>query len=194
MFKRRGLPAVVRIGNPVLRQAVSVFSDEEIRSDRTTSLVRSMMRVMDSESNADSNAVGLAAPQIGLARALLVVRSSDNTCFVPATAMFNPKVEVLSSDKVTMAESCLSVPGMVGLVRRAARVAVHFQDEEAKKRVALCDGWVAGLLQHEIDHLHGTLFVDKVEPKELCMVDEWNKFVFPRVHNMLVKEGSFKLQ
>jgi peptide deformylase len=108
--------------------------------------------------------VGIAAPQIGSFRRVIVamVRLSTTQGAVPYV-MVNPKMVDFEETTENDREACLSVPGKQGYVDRYAEIRVEYQDEEGMTREAILLGLEARVVQHEIDHLDGILFIDKVE-------------------------------
>lgn len=116
---------LIRLGHPVLRQQAMPFKVEEIVSPATKKLVKDMKMTMKK-----SGGVGLAAPQVGISKQLLVVEIEDgtpNVTPVPMTALFNPRLEfLLKHETILMWESCLSVPSLVGKVPRYNNVIVHY--------------------------------------------------------------------
>jgi len=136
-------------GDPVLRQkAVPVA----VIDDRMRQLAADMLETMY-----NAPGVGLAAPQVGAAIRLIVVDDGSG----PHT-LFNPRV-VSRRGEVCEEEGCLSVPGMVGRVRRAAQVEVEAYDRAGRAILVRGDDLLAIILQHETDHLDGVLFTDKAE-------------------------------
>lgn len=116
---------ILRLGNPILRQVAKPFTREEIVSSQTRKLVKEMKEKM-----IKSDGVGLAAPQIGINKQLLVVGIEEDIPDIdkiPLMALFNPKLEpILKHDKIYMVESCLSVPDLVGKVPRYNNVIVSY--------------------------------------------------------------------
>ncbi len=105
--------------------------------------------------------VGLSANQIGLPYRVFVAQVSDAQGKPKFYAIFNPKLEKLSSEKESIEEGCLSVPGTYGMVARNYRVTLTGQDQQGKKLKIKAWGLLARVFQHEMDHLDGHLFVDK---------------------------------
>jgi peptide deformylase len=135
--------------DPVLRQkAVPVA----VIDDRMRQLATDMLETMY-----NAPGVGLAAPQVGVAVRLIVVDDGSG----PHT-LFNPRV-MSCRGEVCEEEGCLSVPGMIGKVRRAAQVEVEAYDRAGRKILVRGDDLLAIILQHETDHLDGVLFTDKAE-------------------------------
>ena len=136
-------------GDPVLRQkAVPVA----VIDDRMRQLAADMLETMY-----NAPGVGLAAPQVGAAIRLIVVDDGSG----PHT-LFNPRM-VSRRGEVCEEEGCLSVPGMIGKVRRAAQVEVEAYDRAGRAILVRGDDLLAIILQHETDHLDGVLFTDKAE-------------------------------
>jgi len=127
--------------------------------------------------------VGLAAPQIGKPIQLAVIEDMDQSHLtadeiaerdrrpVPLHVVINPKLTIEEADPASFFEGCLSVPSFLGVVPRAKAVRVDCLNERAEPVVIRAKGWHARILQHEIDHLNGTLFIDRAL-KETLMTDE----------------------
>lgn len=120
-------------------------------------LTRRMRRVMR-----EANGIGLSANQIGLPHRLFVAElpGRDEMKFY---AVFNPEIEKLEKDKVTMEEGCLSVPGIYGEVERPSRLVLKGQDRRGKPLRIKAWGLLARVFQHEVDHLSGKLFLEKAK-------------------------------
>ena len=175
---------IVQAGEPVLRQAARQLSPEEIASPNIQRLIHAMRETMHG-----APGVGLAAPQVGhpvqlavvedrpeytkdVSRALLKERERTP---VPFHVIINPKLTLLENQTVEFFEGCLSLPGLMAIVPRARRVRVECLDENAKPRVIEAAGWHARILQHEIDHLRGTLYIDRMHSRSLTTVDNYNQ-------------------
>jgi len=141
---------ILVVGNPVLRQKAKKVSqvDKPIQK-----LIDDMIETMQA-----APGVGLAAPQIGIPLRLAVIEVDDKI-----TVIVNPEI-VKSSGEIELDEGCLSVPGFWGRVHRAEKVSVKALDRHGKElRIRDADGLFAQALQHEIDHLDGFLYVDRME-------------------------------
>ena len=136
-------------GDPVLRQKAAPVA---VIDDRMRQLAADMLETMY-----NAPGVGLAAPQVGVAVRLIVVDDGSG----PHT-LFNPRV-VSRRGEVCEEEGCLSIPGMMGKVRRAAQVEVEAYDRSGRRIVVRGDDLLSIVLQHETDHLDGVLFTDKAE-------------------------------
>ena len=157
-----------KIGDPVLRRKARKV--EKVSKD-TQKLLDDMIETMRA-----GNGVGLAAPQIGvLQRALVVEIEADEK--IPGSgityALINPEIVQRSEETWVGQEGCLSIPGWRGEVERPYRIAIKAMDREGKRIRLEAEGWVARVLQHEIDHLEGVLFIDKlVAPDRVWRVEE----------------------
>lgn len=110
--------------------------------------------------------VGLAAPQVGVSKRVIVVEfgsEDDETLPKQLYVVVNPEIENRSETTVDGIEGCLSVPGVVGEVERAEVVTVRGQDAKGKKIRIRAQGWLARIFQHEIDHINGVLYTDRAE-------------------------------
>jgi peptide deformylase len=115
-----------------------------------------------------ANGVGLAAPQIAQSIRLFVAEYEDRK-----VALFNPEITKAEGEELG-SEGCLSIPGYIGEnIRRATKIVVKAQDVHGKPVKIVAEGWFARILQHEIDHLDGILFVDRLDrPEDLREVRE----------------------
>ena len=174
---------IIQSGEPVLRQRARALSREEIRGAEIQHLIEWMRETMR-----DAPGVGLAAPQVGLSLQLAVIEDRADLQKamapeklaergrrpVPFHVIVNPSL-ALEGQPVEFFEGCLSVAGFVGLVPRAPRVRVECLDEQGNPRSIAADGWYARILQHEIDHLHGTLYVDRMHSRSYTTVENVNR-------------------
>lgn len=161
---------IVQAGHPVLRERARDLTPEELRSAETQQLIALMRETMR-----DAPGVGLAAPQVGVPLRLAViedladveddVRATRERAPVPFHVIVNPVLRLVPGEDVTFTEGCLSVRGFVARVARARRVQVECLDEHGAPRVIDASGWYARILQHEIDHLDGTLYVDRMDTR-----------------------------
>jgi peptide deformylase len=159
------------MGDPVLRteaEEVTVF-DDDLRS-----LVRDMFETMY-----HADGIGLAAPQIGLPVRVLVIdlrRRDDEEEEEHRVALVNPTIAWASDESEKQAEGCLSIPGLEEVVRRPVAVRVEGRDPDGEEVIIDADDLYARALQHEIDHLDGVLFLDRVSPlKRRMLLKKWKK-------------------
>jgi peptide deformylase len=162
------------IGDPVLRERSREVSPGELPGLQP--LIDCMVETMRAAGGA-----GLAANQVGeLVRiAVAEVPEGGNPRYpykppIPLTVMVNPVIEPLGPETLPIVEGCLSVPGLRGELARFAAVRVRYLDREGNKCEGTFDGLSAGTFQHEVDHLDGVLFVDRVSDPRTFMT--WQEF------------------
>ena len=155
---------IIKMGNPVLREIAEDFSPKEMLSEETQSLVEDMWDSMEA-----AGGIGLAAPQIGISKQLAVIRLQEQSDRYPDMkdsedfVIFNPKITVLDETEQGFWEGCLSIPGLRGYVERPRNIRVDYLDEDAKPKSIEIDEFLATVFQHEIDHLIGRLYVDRMK-------------------------------
>lgn len=154
------------LGDPVLREeAVEIEAvDDEVRA-----LARDMFDTMY-----EADGVGLAANQVGITRRLIVVDPHEEG--VAPRALVNPRVIETGAESERAEEGCLSIPGLRDVVERQATVVVEALDLEGEPVRIEADGLLARVLLHEVDHLDGILFVDRLSPlKRKMLLKKWAK-------------------
>jgi peptide deformylase len=146
---------------PIVKYPADVLRQTAREVDKVTKktqlLIDDMLRQMK-----QANGVGLAAPQLGILLRVIVVAPDD----MRPTALINPKIVKLEGEQIGQ-EGCLSIPGLYGDVKRAATVEVEAYDRKGRAITIELEGLPARVVQHEIDHLDGVLFIDKVDPSTL---------------------------
>ncbi len=142
-----------KIGDPVLREKSKAV--EKI-DDKLVSLIQDMTDTLKEE-----GAAGLAAPQIGITRRVIVVNFGDSV-----KAFINPEIKVLSRKKIESNEGCLSVYSIKDFsVNRFSKVRVRAKDSKGSNITVVAEDLLARIFQHEIDHLNGILYIDRLEWK-----------------------------
>jgi peptide deformylase len=155
---------IVQVGAPVLRNGTRPLSPDEVKSAEIQQLVAWMRETMR-----DAPGVGLAAPQIGIPLQLAVIEDPSEApdkerVPIPFHVLINPQL-TLGTERVEHYEGCLSVDGFQAIVPRARTVKVDALDHQGEPVKIEASGWYARILQHEIDHLNGTLYVDRMDPR-----------------------------
>ncbi len=172
-------------GELVLRQKARPLSVEEILDRATRDLIESMRETMQ-----DAPGVGLAAPQIGVSLQLVVVEDQPQYLekvpaeqlearerrAVPFQVLINPTLTIVGSETAEFFEGCLSVSGFTALVPRAKQVRVECLNERAEPVVIDATGWFARILQHEIDHLNGALYLDRMKSRSFSTLDNHARY------------------
>ena len=169
---------IVHIGHPVLRQRAREVTREDLSSDAVQGLIDDMIETMRA-----ANGAGLAANQVGEAVRIAVVEvRPDNPRYpykppIPLTVLVNPVIEPLDEEVAEINEGCLSVPDLRGEVPRHVTVSVRYTDREGVEHEEVRRGLTAGTFQHELDHLDGVLFVDRVtDPATLTTWEQFERF------------------
>jgi peptide deformylase len=154
------------LGDPLLRDRAAEVADV---TDDLRRLIADMFDTMYAEEG-----VGLAAPQIGVGARIIVVdaRDAESEPF----ALINPRIIASSEDVDRAEEGCLSIPGLKEIVERAVAVRVEGLDMDGRRVELEAEGFLARVLQHEVDHLDGILFIDRVSAlKRKMLLNRWQK-------------------
>lgn len=157
------------LGDRVLRQPAKRVAkvDDDVRQ-----LVRDMLQTMYS-----SDGIGLAAPQVAVNKQLIVVDVEPDNAAKPPVVLINPKITRTSQELCTGQEGCLSIPGVYLDVVRPAAIEVSFKDEQGRPQKLKAAELLARCILHEMDHLHGVMFVDRVN-NQLALTQELQKYGF----------------
>ena len=169
---------VARLGHPVLRESCRELTRDEILSESIRRLVLDMRSTME-----EYGGVGLAAPQVHEpVRLALIEFSADATRYDAAEAqpllvLFNARVTVLDEAPSGFWEGCLSVPGLRGYVERPSMIRIDYLDEAAEAQQLVAEGFLATVCQHELDHLDGVLYVDRIaDPSRFAFLEEYARY------------------
>lgn len=165
-------------GNPTLRKTARVLSEDEIKSAYVQELIANMYKALENK----RYGVGLAAPQIGHSLAISVIATKPTptrpNIELEKLTIINPVIIKTYGKKQPMWEGCLSGPDLHAQVPRFKKVQLQWKDEQAVLHEQDFDGLMAHVIQHEVDHLNGVLFVDKVTDTRTYMTTkEYIKFV-----------------
>jgi peptide deformylase len=170
--------AITTVGDPVLRERAREVGLDELRADDVQSFIDDLI-----ETKRAANGAGLAANQVGDLRRIAVVEvEADNPRYpykppFPLTVLVNPELEPIGDETFEVNEGCLSVPDLRGALTRHARVRVSFLDRDGEPRELDVSGLTAGTFQHEVDHLDGVLFLDRVgDPRTFSTWDQFDRF------------------
>ncbi|WP_009630892.1 peptide deformylase [Synechocystis sp. PCC 7509] len=165
---------VIQLGHPILRsQAQNVDNTD---SPQIQNLIDNLLTTVIA-----ANGVGIAAPQVAVNDRLFIVASRPNPRYPTApqmqpTAMINPQILAHSSELVKGWEGCLSIPGIRGLVPRYRAIEVEYSDRAGKLHKQELTDFVARIFQHELDHLDGIVFVDRLQStQDLITEQEYQK-------------------
>lgn len=168
-----------------MRQRARQLGADEIRSRETQQLIEWMRETMY-----DAPGVGLAAPQVGLGLQLAVIEDKPEYLKnvpeavikqrerkpVPFHVIVNPKITLQGPAEVEFFEGCLSLATFTAVVPRARQVKVECLDHNGKSKVIEASGWYARILQHEIDHLQGTIYIDRMYPRTFMGMENYSRY------------------
>lgn len=175
---------IVQAGEPVLRAAAHPLTAEQIRCREVQELIEWMRETMG-----DAPGVGLAAPQVGVPLQLAVIEdraelqqslsperlAERGRRPVPFQVLINPRIRT-SGAEVEFFEGCLSVAGFSALVARSLEVDVDCFDHRGEPVSFHAEGWHARIVQHEVDHLHGTLYIDRMRSRSFTTIENLGRY------------------
>ena len=168
---------IVQIGNPALRQIANPVDVKQIQSDEIQTLVDDLIETMR-----HANGAGLAATQIAVPLRICIIEVNKNPRYpykpdIPLTVLINPKVTFLTEERVNVYEGCLSVPNMRGRVDRCPEIQIDGYDREGNDVSFVSKGISAGTFQHELDHLDGLIYTDRMkDASSLTTIDEFSRY------------------
>ena len=163
---------VAILGNPVLRKIAEPVA--EPTSDEITTLAHSLVKTM-----IHNHGSGIAAPQVSISKRVIIYRitperaATENTDPYPISCLVNPELEFLTEEKRVGWEGCLSVPGIKGKVERCNKIRYRGYNPLTREHVdSIAEGFLARVLQHEVDHLDGLMFIDRSDSKDLTFATQ----------------------
>jgi len=168
---------VARLGHPVLRQRAELVAPADISSAHVQQLIDDMIETMH-----EYDGAGLAANQVHVPRQIAVIEVGKNPRYpdapeIPLTVVINPVVTPLTDETEEGWEGCLSVPDMRGVVPRYTAVRLECLDREGKPVNLVAKEFFARVIQHEIDHLNGIVYVDRIrDMRTLSHIAEWQRY------------------
>jgi peptide deformylase len=166
---------IAQVGDPVLRERARELTTEELALPAVQAFIDDLI-----DTKRAANGAGLAANQVSDLRRIAVVEVTEgNPRYpykppIPLTVMVNPVLEPLGHERVEINEGCLSVPDLRGTLDRFAAVRVRYLDRDGAEHVEERRGLTAGTFQHEVDHLDGVLFLDRV--RDPATFSTWEEF------------------
>ncbi len=168
---------IAQLGHPILRQRARQISREELASEEVQRFIDDLIETMH-----DANGAGLAAIQVYEPIAICAMEVKNNPRYpykpnIPLTVLVNPVIEILGDECFDNYEGCLSVPNLRGMVSRAIHIRVRAWDRQGVEIDTEVRGITAGTYQHEVDHLLGKVFVDRVtDSTTLCTWTEFQRY------------------
>ncbi|GIS87938.1 MAG: peptide deformylase [Gammaproteobacteria bacterium] len=173
---------IAQIGHPILRQPTRMLTREELLSEEIQSFLDDLVETMREASGA-----GLAANQVYQSLRICAVEVRNNSRYpyrpnIPLTILVNPILTPASDETFVNYEGCLSVPNLRGQVRRHCEVHVEALDREGNSISTVVKGMTAATYQHEVDHLDGKIFLDRVEdPNSVVTLENFQRYCIDKV-------------
>ncbi|MCK4842322.1 MAG: peptide deformylase [Methylococcales bacterium] len=167
---------IAQLGHPILRQQAEHV--EDVCSPGIVDLIEYMLKTL-----AETNGVGLAAPQIFESTCIVIIASRPSKRYplapkMEAVVMINPSFEVLLKTKHKDWEGCLSIPGIRALVPRYQKIKISYLDQQGENQQLIAEDFIARIFQHEYDHLKGLVYLDRVENnKDIISEEEFQKLM-----------------
>lgn len=167
---------IAQVGAPVLRQRARELTEDELARPELQTFIDDLVETMH-----DASGAGLAAIQVYRPIRVVAIEVHDNPRYpykpnIPLTILVNPVLTPLSQERFDNYEGCLSVPDLRGVVSRYAELRVQALDRHGTPIDTEVRGITAGTFQHEVDHLDGTLFIDRVtDPSSFSTWKEWTR-------------------
>ena len=171
-----GILKVAEMGNPVLRQVADAVAPEEIQDPGFQDFIDDMVETMF-----EYDGVGLAAPQVHESTRVIVIRKSrgddEEEGGPPALVLANPELEEIGDSREVDWEGCLSIPEIRGRVPRPAHIGVKALDRNGRAISFEAQGYPGRVIQHEVDHLDGVLFLDRMDDMaSLTFLEEFRRY------------------
>jgi peptide deformylase len=176
---------IARMGEPILRDVASAVTEGERKDGQLAIWITDLVDTMRA-----AHGAGLAAPQIFIPKRVCVIEVSKNPRYpdfpeIPLLVLVNPRLTPIVSsqetlpekESITIYEGCLSVPGMRGRVSRPRKVRVQAEDASGNSLDFTWEGAAAAIVQHETDHLLGSLFIDRADSRSMCFTEEYQRYV-----------------
>lgn len=165
--------SILSIGNSTLRELSKEISVEEIKTSEFQNLIDELVRMMRTH-----DGVGIAASQIGVMKRIFVMEVANNKRYpdkekFDLTICINPEIFIITNEMISGWEGCLSVPFYKGMVPRYKKISLKYLNREGKGKVKMLEDFPAIIAQHEIDHLNGILYTDRIsDMKTLTYLDK----------------------
>jgi peptide deformylase len=186
---------IVSVGHPTLRSPAREVSEQELQTPETQRFIDDLIETMR-----DAGGAGLAANQVDDLRRIAVIEVDQNARYpykppIPLTVIVNPRLEPVDEETVAINEGCLSVPDLRGEAERHVSIRVSYLDRDGAAHEELYRGLTAGTFQHEIDHLDGVLFLDRVrDPRTFTTWEQFERFhrdaFMDRARALVARVGS----
>ncbi len=178
---------VIRMGHPTLRELASPVDLKTLKSDDFKELLIDMYDTMKAEGG-----IGIAAPQINVPLQVTLIELPENNerygdmSGTPLMIIINPKMTYLTDEKQGFWEGCLSVPGLRGFVERPKKIQVDYVNEHGEEKNLVVEDFLATVFQHELDHLFGKLYIDRItDTTKISYSEEFSQYVNAKADDTL---------
>jgi peptide deformylase len=178
---------VIRMGHPTLRKVADPVEISELKTLEFKELLIDLYDTMKVEGG-----IGIAAPQINVSRQVALIELPENNDRygelegTPLMVIINPVIKYLTEDKQGFWEGCLSVPGLRGFVERPSHIQVDYVNEHGEAKQIVVDEFLATVFQHELDHLFGKLYIDRItDTTKITYTEEFAEFIKPHPKDTL---------
>ena len=167
---------VLKMGNPLLRET-SIIVENELKTNEFQQTIDNLIDTMRFQ-----NGAGIAAPQVGILKRVFTMEMEENHRYpnktpFPIYIAINPEIEILDATHVDSWEGCLSIPNIRGKLKRHKRILLKATDRNGDYFEEELENFAAIVAQHELDHLNGTLLIDRMESMEtLTFQEEYEKY------------------
>lgn len=179
--KKMTAQTVIKMGHPTLRTKAQNITENEYNTQEFKTLLIDLYDTMKKEGG-----IGIAAPQINVAKSVALIELpeySERYGALPQTGLItfiNPQITYLTDELQGFWEGCLSVPGLRGFVERPKKIKIDFFDKDFKAQSLIVENFLATVFQHELDHLFGVLYIDRIkDPTKLSYIEEYEQFIAP---------------
>lgn len=168
---------VIKMGHPSLREISAEVSIEEIQKPETQKFIDDLIATMKAE-----NGAGIAAPQVGILKRIFIMECKNNPRYpdndqFPLTTIINPEIKALTDETIDSWEGCLSIPNIRGMLPRYKEIHLKGLDRNGSEYSKELNGFQAVVAQHELDHLDGILFIDRMKDmKHLSFLSEYLRY------------------
>lgn len=172
------IKTIIKMGHPTLKKVADLITQEEFNSLELKNLIQDLYETMKIEKG-----IGIAAPQVNISKQIALIELPPDSerygilSQTPLLTIINPTIIILDTELQGYWEGCLSVPGLKGYVERARKIRVDYFDETGAGQTITAEGFLATVFQHELDHLFGVLYVERMmDLSKLMYLEEYKNF------------------
>lgn len=169
---------IIKMGHPTLKKVADLITQEEFNSEGLKDLISDLYETMKIEKG-----IGIAAPQVNISKQIALIElpeDSERYGKLEQTSLLtiiNPTITLLDPSLQGYWEGCLSVPGLKGYVERPRHIKVDYVDETGTFKTIIAEGFLATVFQHELDHLFGVLYVERISDlSKFSYLEEFEQF------------------